>query len=414
MSSFESKARSNQYKLCILVCMTMVMGILHGDADRFDDTTPAETQQSTGYSPLFGGRGAGRTLKAPPKSKLPKTIMLSTQAAEAKEAANADEFPREEYEQYMKIIKELDPEVHDTLQKCEKALGDPCIEPAEAGEWDEVIPKSEDTKGFPIMVIGSKKDFPKDAQKTLLQWPVTWYKNEMNREMPSPMIAEKREKVLQIIKAVDATLYNAIVKVDPTGEAHFMQDPDLGNAASVSTSAVDGLPEFYIGPEFFDVPWNETLFIIAHEMSHYALGHFFEEYQLRHRDLTQDATLRHIKGKQVGGNLPFQATFEKSRQRIKENECDRMAVIDFGINLDDAIARAKRGVKDQKEYELKAPQKEAFQRTHSLWLDRVKYLESLRNEVELNKVRGRQRTQVDWEKLAQKYLKKHVKQYGSK
>lgn len=408
MISFALKERSSRNKLFILLCATMAIGSLHAGADIM------EAQKPTGYSPLFGARGAGKTLKAPPKSKLPKTIL---QPMEVKEKESTDEyvdFPREEYEQYMKLIKELDPEVHETLQKCEKTLGYPCIEPAIGEEIDEVLPKSEETQGFPTMIFKSVKDYPEDVQKGLLKIPVEWYKAEMNKEMVTEMSTEERQKILQGFKTIDPDLYNAIIKVDPTGENHIKRSYIGGTWTLVSE--VDGLPEFYFDQSVVDEPLNQMLCTLAHELAHYILGHFYEVYSLSHPQLVKEGAPyeEFKKGKKVAGQLPFKETFDKARQRSKENEADRMIVIDFGLPIDDAIAHAKHLlVKAEEEY-LKLPHKETFQTTHPLWANRIKHFESLRSEAELRRAQKKQRKPVDYDALAKKYLKKYAKQSGSK
>ena len=256
-------------------------------------------------------------------------------------------FREEEYEHYMKLIQEIDPAVHATLEKCEAALGAPCIE--EAVDIPDMIDDgSDETQGYPIMVIKSwQKEFPgnETAQKELLAYPVKWYKEKASMVV-SPITYEERQKFLQGIKAVDPTAYDAIVKVDPTGENHIKRHYGVGgNNASMLPSPIDGLPEFHIDATIILNPWNEMLFTVAHELSHYVLGHFFEAYQLSHRVLgteKEGAQSFGKKGQKISGQLPFKQTFENARQRVKENECDRMAIIDFGINIDKCYCKREK------------------------------------------------------------------------
>jgi hypothetical protein len=321
-------------------------------------------------------------------------------------------FSDEEYEHYMALIRELDPEVHATLKQCEKDLGGPCIDQAGDDEDDMVEDGSEATEGYPIMVLKPMKGVPVGAQKQILRLPIMWYKDKM-KDMAPRMTTEERQKLLQGIKAVDQGAYDAIIKVDPTGENHIKRSHSGGTW--IIASKVDGYPVLNLEPSVVEQSWNEMLCTIAHELSHYVLGHLYETYNLSHRELNAERTSREFKkGKKVAGQLPFTETFERARSRIKENEADRMMIIQFGINLDDAISQAKRLLVKAEEASSDMPHKETFQETHPLWINRIKQFESLRPEVELNKARNVQRKKINWKQLARKYVKKYKEKYGAK
>jgi len=319
-------------------------------------------------------------------------------------ANRKDKFPPEEYEHYMELIKEIDPEVNKKLRDCQDMLWSPCIKNALDTE-PGIDRGSLKTQGYPIMFIKSMKDLSDDSQKVILKT----YTDKYNVLPIIPQITNKeRKKFLEGVKAVDHTLYDEITERDPMGIWHIKRDY-LGSNMAVSIQGDDGLPLFFIDHTVVDKPWNELLFGIAHELSHYVLGHTGEGYlsrhQSRHPMLAREETLiQEIKkGKKVAGLLPFKETFEKARDRIKENEADRMAVIEFGVSIDDAIAAAKWFV--EREGEIQHPHKETFKRTHPMWLSRIKHLESLRNEVELNKEHKVQRKPIDWRQLAERSRK---------
>jgi hypothetical protein len=331
-------------------------------------------------------------------------------AADVEEDVDDTMFSDEEYEHYMELIRELDPEVHATLEQCEKDLGGPCIDQAGDEEDDRVEDGSEATDGYPIMVIKSMMNLPVGVQKQLLTLPIKWYKDKM-KDMVPRMTTEERQKLLRAIKAVDKSAYNALIKVDPTGENHIKRSHDGGTWTTVSE--VDGYPVLNFEPSVAEQSWNDMLCTIAHELSHYVLGHFYEIYSLSHRELTKEGGSREFKGKKVAGQLPFNETFEKARSRIKENEADRMMIIQFGINLDDAIAQAKRLLVKAEETYSEVPHKETFQEMRPLWVNRIKHFESLRPEVELNKAHNVQRKKINWKQLAREYLKKYKEKYGA-
>jgi hypothetical protein len=154
-------------------------------------------------------------------------------------------FSDEEYEHYMDLIRELDPEVHATLEQCEKDLGGPCIDKAGDEEDDRVEGGSEATEGYPIMVLKSMSGVPMGTQKQLLARPIKWYKEKMQVMVPR-MTVEERQKLLQGIKAVDQDAYDALIKVDPTGENHVKRSYDGGTWTTVSE--VDGYPVLNFEP----------------------------------------------------------------------------------------------------------------------------------------------------------------------
>lgn len=330
-------------------------------------------------------------------------IMFATNQTIGSEGPMDYSFPKEEYEHYMQLIKEIDPAVHTKLRQCETAIGAPCIE--EAVDIEGTVDfGSDETHGYPIIVIKSMKDYDEEGQKNILKVYIDWYNSI---KIAPPITPAEQQKVMEILKSIDLTAYEAVAKVDPMGTNHIKRH--YGNGASIAPSPIDGLPEIQIDAECFNLPIGELRFVMAHELAHYVLGHFFEEYQLSHHILAKEEVPAELKkGKTVSGKLPFKGTFENAFNRTKENEADRMAIIDFGINIDDGIALAKRWLLEAKEHEIEAPQKATFSSTHPLWASRIKYLESLRREVELNKTRKIRIKPINWQELAEQYMQKYA------
>jgi hypothetical protein len=225
------------------------------------------------------------------------------------------------------------------------------------------------------------------------------------KHVAPPMKAAERQKLLHGLKAIDPDLYDAIIAVDPTGENHIKRNQKIkGGVGYAAFSSADGLPSFYFDPSLADDPYNEMLFVLAHELSHYVLGHLiFYPSIIVHRELNpkEIPPAFKIKGKKVAGQLPYVETFKKSWSRVQETEADRMAVIDFGIPIDDALCWLEKGIKDEDHSET------TFQRTHPFRADRIKYLRALCPEIELRKAQKKQRKKIDYKALASEYLQEY-------
>jgi hypothetical protein len=226
----------------------------------------------------------------------------------------------------------------------------------------------------------------------------------------------ERKAFMDIIKDLAPTLYEAIVAVDPTGADHIIEDDRFGytSVAGVRVSEKDGLPAIGFGPGTTQVPLERKRAVIAHELGHYALRHLFKRPTIKLKALEEapkGKRVLKIKGKpvEVGGELPVsgflslestvEANLQRAFSRQQEYEADRFAVIEFGIPIDDMIA------------EFKAPlpigtkEEETFKSSHPLSMARIKQLEDLRREVELNKIHNKQPMPIDWKALAAEYFK---------
>src|SRR5579871_3172738 len=89
----------------------------------------------------------------------------SSWAAEVTDQSDERDFSQEEYEHYMKLICEIDADVHASLAQCEIDLGGPCIDRALTGEKDRVVFGTEETEGYPILTMHSIMDRSAAAQK---------------------------------------------------------------------------------------------------------------------------------------------------------------------------------------------------------------------------------------------------------
>lgn len=316
-------------------------------------------------------------------------------------------FPKTEHDYWMNFIQQINPQTYATLKKCEASNGKPCIEMKIDEDIPSIVPGNEETHGYPILLINPElKLWGEETKKLYLDADLKEY-----NQTPGAIFAitaDERKYILEIIKEFAPVLYQEIVTVDPSGADHIKSHS--GGGAAVNSSVKDGLPDILVGYNYLHLPKNELRAALAHELSHYVLGHF-KELILTHKALQKVATQEFKKGKKVIGQLPFEESFSSAYSRIKEFEADRFAVIEFGIPIDDAIAWAKDRALAGKEHQLETPQKETFKTTHPLWMARIKQFEELRREVELNKARNKKPAQIDWKKLAANYLQEWKQKY---
>ncbi len=91
-----------------------------------------------------------------------------------------------------------------------------------------------------------------------------------------------RTYVLEIIKSLAPELYEEIIAVDPTGRNHITF---TSNDNIYASQADDGLPRITLTPSFFmHFSPGEQQFLIAHELSHYVLGHLFRPPLPHHKN----------------------------------------------------------------------------------------------------------------------------------
>lgn len=304
-------------------------------------------------------------------------------------------FPKAEYDHYMKLMSEIDPYVHEQLKASHKEIGSPFIERDEGN--DRIEHRKEDTYGYPIIFLSSMLDKPECEQKAILSFYAQKY-----RLLDQHATPEERRYILELMRLIDPSLYDAIVEVDPTGINHILWSDFFG--ISLTSSDIDGLPIILIDRHTLAHlnPYEQQAFL-AHELGHYVLKHLQRAQTPSHDYFFERASDNRsfAKGKKVAGQLAPYETFRLAAERIQEHEADRSAILDFGIDIDIMLSAARKIIDLSAQLgDIDGP---TFQRTHPLWVDRIKHLESLRSEVELRTAKQEPLKRFDWKMLAKEY-----------
>jgi len=321
-------------------------------------------------------------------------------------SVNAYFFPKAEYEEYMELIKKINPTIYARMKKGEAQIGIPLLKGAR--NISGTVHTSEATRGYPTIYIKSLKNYAEQDKINLLTTPIDDYRD---KEIVPAITKQEQKLVMDTIKFLAPDLYRAIVEIDFTGRHHVKRDFDF-SGASVIASELDGLPIMLVDPDETKLPLKEFRFSIAHELGHYVLQHsgvmqHATEFSAIHPVLAQQGKSEEFTpGKKVSGQLPFAESFHFAYTRVQEYEADRFAVMELGIPIDDAIASAQSELQEVGEHELENPHKETFKETHPLWKARIEQLESLRREVELNKAQSKL---IDWRALAAEYMQEYSK-----
>lgn len=304
-------------------------------------------------------------------------------------------FPQQEYEHYMRLIAEIDPYVHNQLNRCHKELGSPCIEKDEANP--RIEPATEDTLGHPVIFLASMLDKPEHEQREIL----AFYVNK-HRFLDRHLSQQERNYILTLIKSIDPTLYEVMVEDDPSGIRHiFWKDGELAS----TFSEIDGLPVIFVDRYILGLlDPAEQQSCIAHELGHYVLKHLQGPQTPSHDyffERSADDDIPFAKGKKVSNQLPAYQTFKFAAERIQEHEADRSAVMDFGVDIDIMLSAARKIRDGTEAFEHT---RKTFKRTHPLWDDRIKHIESLRPEVDLKIAKQQQPVRFNWKQLAKEYM----------
>lgn len=290
---------------------------------------------------------------------------------------NTNNFPQDEYEYYMRLIKSLNFSAYNGLLECHKDIELPCIEKSTTNQAT-VIPDSQ----YPIIVLPSILHRSDQEQISLLQDLINKY-NKIKNTLP--ITKTERKIILTLINHIAPELYTAIKQTDPTGEYHIGRNY-YNNGFACAVSSRDGLPTILVDQESILLFNKEELLAsIAHELGHYVTGEFFHHPESSHN---------------------FQPTqkFTLAQQRAWEHAADRSEILDFDIPIQDAIKNAQ-SLQEFGQPEPLGPNQKTFTLTHPLWVDRIKHFESLYPEVVLKKAHGKGRTVFDWQTLADEYLK---------
>lgn len=288
-----------------------------------------------------------------------------------------DLFGKQEYKYYLNLIYDLDPETYRHLTQCSFDRGKPCIEKLEPNGFPVVESNNKRADSFVRMRFPSMLDKSLEEQTNILKYLIMLY------NIP-PVHPLEIQATLLIIKALAPELYAAILEQDPTGEHHIKRF--YGHSFAITISKDDGLPVILVGPGALAQPPEQSVAAMAHELSHYTLGHL----------LSRTPTHPHRPDVNIIYNHAY--------SRVKEYEADRGQVLDFGIPISDSITSAENMLKETNEPIPSGPQRETFKRTHPFWSYRLEHFKSLAPEVELRKAHNKGRTVFDWKKLADEYV----------
>lgn len=161
--------------------------------------------------------------------------------------------------------------------------------------------------------------------------------------------------------------------------------------AACECDAWTGLPILILGPIFFDLPKNERRFVIAHELGHFALGHTTK---------SADPVNEKIFPKNSEGEKSKEKV-KLARSRVDELEADRFAIINLGVNYQDALAWMNQTfMKDEeiyRDYPNFFKRRNTFESSHPLFPERIKQMEALGQDLRLGKLRLNLMTDVDWD-----------------
>lgn len=291
-------------------------------------------------------------------------------------------LPSKTYNEYMDLLRELDPIFYKNLINCEKALGEPCLK---VGREKRIIDSSK-TKGYEVIVLHHIINrVPYEQKKNYLLSQAKDYK--------TPITQEERNRILTLLNHLAPELYQKIIAVDPTGEHHILRTPEK-RIACVSRSLDDGLPIIELETKTERYTDSELTFILAHELAHYILGHFKEKQTPTHKILDDASTT-------YKNTLPYKETFENSATRVEEYEADRFAIINLKAPLEGGLSWMKNELEKNQPITNKGLAKETFKSTHPLFEQRIEHLENLERDIEWQTTHPT--TPIDWDTLINQY-----------
>ncbi len=320
-------------------------------------------------------------------------------------------FSPEDYNRFMDTIKSIDSEIYKSLKDCEIANSKPCLKKEFNSIVATVENPTQENHWYPTMSVHPEiLTHCHGYNKKLLQINFEHYKSKQLT------FRGERNAVLEVIRSLAPELYDLIITVDPTGENHIKRHANK-DGASVAASPIDGLPVIKIGTNW--IHRSDDAWTIGHELGHYVLGHcglitktepFCETLSKKINSETSGYQGKKVdhKKKETNPLINFQETFKNTYSRNQEYEADRFALVDFGINLDNAVVAAlNEDVFEENEtFNDENPRNKAtFRKMHPLMDDRIKHMQSLSREIELheNLYGIGNPTPIDWARLAQEY-----------
>lgn len=299
------------------------------------------------------------------------------------------DFSKTEYEHYMGLIKKIDPTEYDRLRSFEHALkshGQKPLLHASGANQAVLFYATEKTHGYPRLAFPSLLPWDEEFQKKYLSACLDTYKTYQ----AGTISLQHRKIILDILHSLAPELYAELIAVDPTGENHIISYAHP--YAAITPSLEDGLPIIFIGNKEMQLPYNQLCWCMAHELGHYALGHF-GRHTITHNIL--DCAISTPPNSNTF--LSFKEALHKAWQRTQEYEADRFSIMNLGASIDDAIEYMGG-------HRPSTPKKyKAFQAIHPLPHQFIDHMESLRKEVELQQARKLPLPKIDWKALIKKY-----------
>lgn len=246
-----------------------------------------------------------------------------------------------------------------------------------------------------------------------------------------------RVLVLRLIATLSPILYDRLITIDPTGVKYIEINSKDTDLAAVQCQK-DGQPLFVINQKFMNLPLNEQLFVMGHELGHYVLGHYHSSAHMDYtpkveHELTRaDYALKKSSNNRLGGGsgnelmikgrlrpikgltpesshfLDTAFAFDNAYSQSNEFEADRFAILSFGINPDDGIAFMQRQAKAGKAEGL-----HRFEKTHPFFKNRIAQLEELRQEQDLPQNQNLAKD-INWDQVLLACQSAHQPQYHKK
>lgn len=325
-------------------------------------------------------------------------------------------FPEQEYKHYLNLFKEINPKVFYELKDCEIGAINTCLSRVKSPDKFYIF-ELDDYK--PSLGMPSLMSLCIEEQKLKIFEYSKLYQQAIDRYR-ARISEEEIIEVLNYIKLLAPNLYDIYMEIDHEGNplyrSHIIRGPDL----ACDCSAKDGYPIIMVGKNFMSESDGDKRFGIAHELSHYLLGHvlssenderevkynFIQElhgrsfaeagYDLSDIDIISKPKLDQDLKSEF---LNFGETFYNSYSREQEFEADRSAALEFGVNPIDGVNWLARMIKEDEKNEI--IDMGTFNETHPKNYARIEQLNILNRELPLR--RQLSPAAINWHELAAKY-----------